>query len=131
LYAARFMSCPTRERASRPTKFGLTAHSVRAELAAPRGARSRAADKQVGYCVLVRSHFLPHGIRNVQLAGSPAVASRPAEAVLCLESGVDTRTRVWHRNTPIEVALPTWAGISTFGDHAGGRVPKPDGTSVP
>ena len=27
-----------------------------------------------------------HGIRNVQLAGSPAVASRPAEAARCLES---------------------------------------------
>ena len=37
-----------------------------------------------------------HGIRSVQLAGSPAVSSRPAEASLCLESHASTRTRVYH-----------------------------------
>ena len=35
-----------------------------------------------------------HGIRNVQLAGSPAVANRPAEAARCLESRASTQTRV-------------------------------------
>ena len=34
--------------------------------------------------------------RNTQLAGSPAVASRPAEAARCLESHASTRTRVYH-----------------------------------
>ena len=37
-----------------------------------------------------------HGIRSVQLAGSPAVASRPAEAARCLEPRASTRTRVYH-----------------------------------
>ena len=37
-----------------------------------------------------------HGIMNMQLAGSPAVASRPAEAARCLESRASTRTRVYH-----------------------------------
>ena len=41
-----------------------------------------------------------HGIRNVQLAGSPAVANRPAEAARCLESCASTRTRVYHPNMP-------------------------------
>jgi hypothetical protein len=36
------------------------------------------------------------GIRNVQLAGSPAVANRPAEAARCLESCTSTRKRVHH-----------------------------------
>ncbi len=36
-----------------------------------------------------------HGIRSVQLAGSPAVASRPAKAARCLESRASTRTRVY------------------------------------
>ncbi len=40
------------------------------------------------------------GIRNMQLAGSPAVANRPAEAALCLESRASTRTRVYHPNVP-------------------------------
>ena len=40
------------------------------------------------------------GIRNVQLAGSPAVASRPAEAARCLESRASTPTRVYHPNMP-------------------------------
>ena len=41
-----------------------------------------------------------HGIRNVQLAGSPAVANRPAEAARCLESCASTRTRVCRPNMP-------------------------------
>ena len=41
-----------------------------------------------------------HGIMTVQLAGSPAVASRPAEAALCLESRASTRTRVYDPNMP-------------------------------
>jgi hypothetical protein len=41
-----------------------------------------------------------HDIRNVPLAGSPAVASRPAEAARCLESRASTRTRVYHPNMP-------------------------------
>ena len=39
-----------------------------------------------------------YGIRNVQLAGSPAVASRSAEAARCLESRASPRTRVCHPN---------------------------------
>jgi hypothetical protein len=37
-----------------------------------------------------------HRIGSVQLAGSPAVANRPAEAARCLESRASTRTRVYH-----------------------------------
>ena len=37
-----------------------------------------------------------HHIGSVRLAGSPAVASRPAEAARCLESRASTRTRVYH-----------------------------------
>ncbi len=37
-----------------------------------------------------------HGIRSTSLAGSPAAASRPAEAARCLESRASTRTRVYH-----------------------------------
>ncbi len=41
-----------------------------------------------------------HGIRNVHLVGSPAVANRPADAVLCLESRASICTRVYHPNMP-------------------------------
>ena len=41
-----------------------------------------------------------HGIRNMQVAGSPAVASRPAEAALCLESRASIWTRGYHPNMP-------------------------------
>jgi hypothetical protein len=41
-----------------------------------------------------------HGTRNMQLAGSPAVANKPAEAALCLESGASIWTRVYHPNMP-------------------------------
>jgi len=41
-----------------------------------------------------------HIIRNMQLAGSPAVANRLAEAALCLELRASTRTRVSHPNMP-------------------------------
>jgi hypothetical protein len=44
-----------------------------------------------------------HRIRSVQLAGSPAVANRPAEAARCLESRASSRTRVYH---------PKYAGCS-------------------
>ena len=37
-----------------------------------------------------------HLITNMPLAGSPAVANRPAEAARCLESRASTRTRVYH-----------------------------------
>jgi hypothetical protein len=40
--------------------------------------------------------FRMHSTRNMRLAGSPAVASRPAEAARCLESRASTRTRVYH-----------------------------------
>ena len=39
-------------------------------------------------------------IRNVQLASSPAVASGPAEAALCLEPLASIWTRVYHPNMP-------------------------------
>jgi hypothetical protein len=39
-----------------------------------------------------------HDVRNVQLAGSPAVVNRPAEAALCLQSSVRIWTRVYHPN---------------------------------
>ncbi len=35
-------------------------------------------------------------ITNMPLAGSPAVANRPAEAARCLESRASTRTRIYH-----------------------------------
>ena len=41
-----------------------------------------------------------HRIGSVRLAGSPAVASRPAEAARCLESHASTRTRVYDPNMP-------------------------------
>ena len=41
-----------------------------------------------------------HGMRNMQLAGSPAVANRPAEAALCLESRASIWTRIYHPNMP-------------------------------
>ena len=41
-----------------------------------------------------------HGIGNVPLAGSPAVASRPVVAARCLESRASPRTRVYHPNMP-------------------------------
>jgi hypothetical protein len=54
-----------------------------------------------------------HSTRNMQLAGSPAVASRPAEAARCLESRESTRTRVYHpqyarcqRECPEHIAGP-------------------------
>ena len=37
-----------------------------------------------------------HDIRSTSLAGSPAVANRPAEAARCLESRASPRTRVYH-----------------------------------
>jgi hypothetical protein len=40
------------------------------------------------------------GIRSMSLAGSPAVADRPAEAARCLESRASTRTRVYDPNMP-------------------------------
>jgi hypothetical protein len=40
------------------------------------------------------------GIRSMSLAGSPAVANRPAEAARCLESRTSTRTRVYDPNMP-------------------------------
>jgi hypothetical protein len=39
-----------------------------------------------------------HGVRNAQLAVSPAVANRPAEAALCLESRASTMAHVYHPN---------------------------------
>jgi hypothetical protein len=41
-----------------------------------------------------------HGTRNMQLAGSPAVANKPAEAALCVESRASIWTRVYHPNMP-------------------------------
>ena len=41
-----------------------------------------------------------HGTRNMQLAGSHAVANKPAEAALCLESRASVWTRVYHPNMP-------------------------------
>ncbi len=41
-----------------------------------------------------------HAIMNVQLASSPAVASGPAEAALCLEPLASIWTRVYHPNMP-------------------------------
>ncbi len=45
--------------------------------------RRRSRPKPAAACGTRASRM--HGIRNVQLAGSPAVASRPAEAARCLE----------------------------------------------
>jgi hypothetical protein len=44
--------------------------------------------------------FRMHRIRKLQLAGSPAVAKRPGEAALCLESRASMWTRVYHPNMP-------------------------------
>jgi hypothetical protein len=44
--------------------------------------------------------FRMHRIRNMHLAGSPAIANRPAEAALCLESRASIWTSVYHPKMP-------------------------------
>ncbi len=39
-----------------------------------------------------------HDVRDMQLAGSPAVVNRPAEAALCLQSCLRVWSRVYHPN---------------------------------
>ncbi len=57
---------------------------------------SAAAFQTYACCFLRTRASRMHGIRSLRLAGSPAVASRPAEAARCLESRASTRTRVYH-----------------------------------
>ena len=56
--------------------------------------RRRSRRKPAAACGTRASRM--HSTRNVRLAGSPAVASRPAEAARCLEPRASTRTRVYH-----------------------------------
>jgi hypothetical protein len=60
--------------------------------------RRRSRLKPAAACATRASRM--HGIRNMPLAGSPAVANRPAEAAQCLESRASTRPRVYHPNAP-------------------------------
>ncbi len=56
--------------------------------------RRRSRRKPAAACWTRASRM--HSTRNMRLAGSPAVASRPAEVARCLESRASTRTRVYH-----------------------------------
>ena len=60
--------------------------------------RRRSRRKPAAACGTRASRM--HSTRNMLLAGSPAVANRPAEAARCLESRASTRTRVYHPNMP-------------------------------
>ena len=66
--------------------------------------RRRSRRKPAAACGTRASRM--HSTRNMKLAGSPAVASRPAEAARCLESRASTRTRVYHR------ICQTWRELS-------------------
>ncbi len=60
--------------------------------------RRRSRRKPAAACGMRASRMLV--IRSMSLAGSPAVANRPAESARCLESRASTRTRVYHPNMP-------------------------------
>ena len=76
---------------------GLQPRSDRSDCdddARTRHRRRRSRRKPAAACGTRASRM--HSARSMRLAGSPAVASRPAEAARCLEPCASTRTRVYH-----------------------------------